>query len=147
MHSNNDISESIKIEDGRGFNVPRIQGHVYNGMTTDDQAVYGVLARINPANGMAELWSQDNHLGHIVSFCPVWTLEPFKTIHQLTLTRDAREHEDVIQALSRRVGQKLTEHISDTSDLRKLAALCNYLADMIDLNPSAEADLGKELAQ
>lgn len=135
MYSNNDISESIRMEGGRGFIVPRIQGHIYEGTTIDDHAVTGVLARISPLDGMAELWSQDAHLGFITTFCPVWTLQPVRPIHQLTQTRDAQEHQDVIQALARRVGQKLTEHISDTSDLRKLAALCNYLADMIDLTP------------
>lgn len=123
------------------MSAPNIISYLYTGTNQDGACVLGVLAAIN-ADGTAELWSREPNLGMVVQIVKADTLEIVCPIHALPRPETKKEYDGRLLGAMNAFFDKVKQGPSCADDLREIARLANYMADLwefVDYGDEANA--------
>ena len=108
---------------------PKIVSYLYTGTNADGAYCLGVLAAINP-DGTAELWSREPNLGMVVQIVKAETLEIACPIHALPRPETKEEYDGIMLAALHAFFDKVKTQPTCADDIREIARLANYMADL-----------------
>jgi len=108
---------------------PKILSYMYTGTNVDGACCLGVLGAVKP-DGTAELWSREPNLGMVLQIVKADTLEIACPIHAMPHPATKKEYNDMLLIALNDFFDHVKQPPSCAEDIREIARLANYMADL-----------------
>ena len=111
--------------------------YIYLGTQEDGCVASGVIGAIHP-DGITELWERTPNLGTVIHMVRTDSLEAFMPLHALPEPVDEADYKRILDQMVAGVKSVLSETITSSDELRRIADRIAYLADYIDFARTKE---------